>query len=219
MNIHIADDYQLIIDGFRALLINDNINVVGTSCNGIELISWLKTNKADIVILDISMPLKNGIEVIDYLKENGINQKVIIVSGYLQLDFIKSTVGNGAKGFVSKQFAAISIVEALHKVYDGETYFSTDVQELLIQECLNFENNPNSEFSTSMLEKSLSKQEISILLLHAQKYNSKEISDELKISQSTIRSYRTRIREKLNISEVTGFSKRLAFLKGISIEK
>jgi DNA-binding NarL/FixJ family response regulator len=215
MTVHIADDHKIIIEGFVAILLNKKIDIVGTSGNGHELIEWLKKNDADIIILDISMPIKNGIEVLEYFKENNIIQKVIIVSTYVQLEFIRATLGNGAQGFISKALAGSCIAEALRKVDKGETYFSTDVQELLIRECLSFRSNANSDFATSMLEKSLSKQEINILLLHAQNLSSQEISEELKITKSTIRSYKTRIREKLNIPEIIGISKRLAFIKGI----
>ena len=218
MKVHIADDHRIIIEGFESILQFENIEIVGTSKNGDELINWLDKNEVDIIILDISMPQKNGIEVLEYFFKNNIYHKVIIVSGYLRLNYIRETIGKGAKGFISKEFAGVCIVEALEKVYKGETYFSTDIQEILIKECLCFEDNPNKDFATSMLEKSLSKQEINILLLHAQEKSSQEISEELEISKSTIRTYRNRIREKLNIPEAIGFSKRLAFIKGI-IEK
>ena len=219
MNVHVAEDFGLIIDGFKSILKNEGIDVVGTSTNGLELIPWLQSNKADIVILDITMPVMNGIEVVEYFKENNIDQKVIIVSSFLDLEFIRSTVGNGAKGYISKTFVAFNIIEALHKVYNGETFFSTDVQELLIKECLKSNSPSNNEFANSMLEKNLSKQELQILLMHAQEYSPQEISSELKISLSTIRSYRNRIRNKLNLSEIIGFPKRLELIKRIRIEK
>ncbi|WP_299125748.1 response regulator transcription factor [uncultured Tenacibaculum sp.] len=217
MDVHIADDSQIIIEGFKSLLLQYNINIVGTSNNGLEVIEWLKNNTADVVILDISMPLKNGIEVVEYLNENKIDQKVIIVSGFLQFDFIRNTVGKGAQGFVSKQFASLNIIDALNVVYNGGTYFSIDVQELLIKECLNFDQNSNSEFASYMLGKSLSKQEMNILLLHAKNYNSSEISEELNIKKSTIRTYTARIRDKLNLDSKIGWQQRLKQFKNLMI--
>lgn len=216
MTVHIADDNQIIIEGFKALFDINNINLVGTSNNGVELINWLKNNSTDIVILDISMPLKNGIEVLEYFNTNKINQKVIIVSEYLELEFIRKTIGNGALGYVSKQFAAVDIIKALTVVDNGGTFFSTDVQEFLIKECLSFHANSNNEFATSMLEKSLSKQELKILLLHAQEYSSQKISEELSISKSTVRSYKTRMREKVNLEPKKGLELRLKYIKGIT---
>ncbi|CAA0150924.1 response regulator transcription factor [Tenacibaculum maritimum] len=216
MTVHVADDNQIIVEGFKALFSKYNINVLGHSNNGVDLINWLSVNTVDIVILDISMPQKNGIEVINYLNNNNIKQKVIVVSAYIELQFIKDTVGNGALGYISKQFASSDIINALEIVSKGGAYFSTDVQEYLIKECLNFNTNSNSQFATAMLEKSLSPQEMKILLLHAQKYSSEDISEQLSIAKSTVRSYRDRIRNKLNLTPKKGLELRLKYLKSTS---
>lgn len=63
MRVHIADDHDLILQGFEVLLKAHGINVVGTSLNGSELIQWFESNECDVLILDISMPSINGIEV------------------------------------------------------------------------------------------------------------------------------------------------------------
>ncbi|CAA0142446.1 response regulator [Tenacibaculum maritimum] len=178
MTVHIADDCSLIADGFESLFKatqNTSIKIIGRSSNGEELIEWLHDNIVDIVILDIDMPKKNGIEVLQYLKKYAIAQKVIVVSEYLLLDFIKKTMDNGAEGYISKQFAYANILEGLEEVYKGNTYLSTDVQELLVQEYLNFYQGSNSEFARLILGKSLSKQKIRELLLHAKRYDSVEI--------------------------------------------
>ena len=106
MTVHIADNHKLIVDGFSTLLKNNNINVVGSSNNGLEVINWFQKNKADILILDISMPLRNGIEVVEYFKSNNLDQKIIIVSEYLNLIFLQKTIGNGASGYISKNICS-----------------------------------------------------------------------------------------------------------------
>ena len=213
MKVHITDDHKLVVEGYRVLLENNNINVVGTSTNGQQVIDWFQTNNADVLILDISMPVKNGIEVVAYFKNYQPELKIIIVSEYLKLTFIEQTIGNGARAYISKSFAAASIIDAIHKVYDGEYFFSLDIQEFLINNSLSFKQDQESNSAIIILEKSLSQQEINILLMHAKKYNSTEISEKLKISESTVRSYIARIKDKLNLNPEKGHKERIKYLK------
>ena len=213
MKVHIADDHKLVVEGYSILLENNNINVVGTSANGQQVIDWFQTNNADVLILDISMPVKNGIEVVAYFKNYQPELKIIIVSEYLKLTFIEQTIGNGARAYISKAFAAASIIDAIHKVYDGEYFFSLDIQEFLINTSLSFKQDQESNSAIIILEKSLSQQEINILLMHAKKYNSSEISVKLKISESTVRSYIARIKDKLNLNPEKGHRERIKYLK------
>jgi DNA-binding NarL/FixJ family response regulator len=213
MKVHITDDHKLVVEGYRVLLENNNINVVGSSTNGQQVIDWFQTNNADVLILDISMPVKNGIEVVAYFKNYQPELKIIIVSEYLKLTFIEQTIGNGAWGYVSKSFAAASIIDAIHKVYDGEYFFSLDIQEFLINTSLSFKQDQESNSAIIILEKSLSQQEINILLMHVKKYNSIKISEKLKISESTVRSYIARIKDKLNLNPEKGHKERIKYLK------
>ena len=122
-------------------------------------------------------------------------------------------MGNGASGYISKSFAAATIIDALHQVYNGGVYFSLDIQELLIDKCLSFKQDVDRDCVTILLEKKLSKQEMNILLMHAKKYNSSEISEKLKISESTVRSYISRIKDKLNLNPEKGQKERIKYLK------
>ncbi len=145
-------------------------------------------------------------------KKHKPDLKIIIVSEYLKLIYIEQTI-NGARAYISKAFAAVSIVNAIHKVYDGEYFFSLDIQEFLINTSLSFKQDQESNSTIIILEKSLSQQEINILLMHAKKYNSSEISVKLKISESTVRSYIARIKDKLNLNPEKGQKERIKYLK------
>ena len=92
MRVHIADDHDLILQGFEVLLKAHGINVVGTSINGTKLLNWFKSNECDVLILDISMPEINGIEVLKILKKSNIFVKTIIVSAYDNDSFIYESI-------------------------------------------------------------------------------------------------------------------------------
>ena len=71
IKVHIADDHQILIDGVKAVLNTESdIDVIGFSLNGIEVLEWFENNDADVLILDINMPELDGIEVLKKIKNN-----------------------------------------------------------------------------------------------------------------------------------------------------
>ena len=133
IKVHIADDHQILIDGIEAVLKNEeNIEVVGHSLNGQDVIDWLEINKADVLVLDINMPKLDGIEVLTHLQKKGIEQPTIILSSYDDVKLVKEVLKIGADGFLAKKCAGENIVEAIKSVHEGDQYFSKGVQKDLV---------------------------------------------------------------------------------------
>ena len=64
ITVHIADDHQILIDGVIAVLgLEKDIEVVGYSLNGEQVLDWFHEHSADVLVLDINMPKVDGIEV------------------------------------------------------------------------------------------------------------------------------------------------------------
>ena len=83
IHVHVADDHKILIEGIIAVINTDkDIKIKGYSLTGQEVIDWFskKRNTADVLILDISMPIIDGFQVLKYFKNNNIDQKVIILS-------------------------------------------------------------------------------------------------------------------------------------------
>lgn len=201
INIHIADDHKLVIEGYRSLLENNGFRVSGYSLNGIDVINWIDSNlsKADVLLLDISMPVKNGIEVLEYFRENKINQKTLIISQYNDEEFIRKTIGLKAGGYLLKEEAAEHLISAINQVYNCEQVFlSAKVREKIVDRYLNLDQKdiPLSEiFST---------QELRVLNFLRDNKNDNDLAIEMKISPSTIRSYISRMIKKAGVSNRTG---------------
>ena len=129
IKVHIADDHKILIEGIIAILNTDKrIEVVGHSVNGDEVIEWFKTNKADILILDINMPRLDGIEVLKRLIKKNEHQKVIMLSSYDDVKLVKELVNEGANGFISKASAGEHILQAIIAVHHNLPYFSDDLR-------------------------------------------------------------------------------------------
>lgn len=207
IKVHIADDHQILIDGINAVLSSEeNIEVVGYSLNGKDVLSWFASNEADILILDINMPELDGIGVLRSFFKQGFQHKVIVLSSYDDSKLIKEVLKIGASGFLAKKCAGENIVEAINTVYSGQQYFSKSIQEkLLATFTKNLVKNEVPSQDGSFFS-SITPRELDVLRLIAQQFNSKEISKELHISINTVETHRKNLISKLNVKNVVGLA-------------
>lgn len=206
IKVHIADDHQILIDGVKAVLnIEPNIEVVGFSLNGIQVLEWFSSNKADVLILDINMPELDGIEVLKKLKNNKNKPEIIVLSSYDDIKLVKEVLQMGAKGFVPKKSAGEHIVNAVYKVAEGNQYFTDDVKEKMMQTLLNGQVK-NEGSQDGVLISSLTKREVQVLKLVAQQYSTREIAEELHISESTVETHRKNLMKKVKVKNSVGLA-------------
>jgi len=206
IRVHIADDHQILIDGVKAVLsLEPNMEVPGFSLNGVEVIDWFTENEADVLILDINMPEMDGIEVLKQLKKNSINCEVIVLSSYDDIKLVKEVLQMGAKGFVPKKSAGEHIVNAVNNVAKGQQYFTDDVKEKMMQTLLNGQSKDDSS-QDGVLISSLTKREVQVLKLVAQQYSTREIANELHISESTVETHRKNLMKKVKVKNSVGLA-------------
>jgi len=204
ITVHIADDHQILIDGVKAVLnMEPNMEVVGFSLNGVQVIEWFKENKADVLILDINMPEMDGIEVLKKLKKNV--PEIIVLSSYDDVKLVKEVLHMGAKGFVPKKSAGEHIVNAVNKVANGNQYFTDDVKERMMQTLLTGQVK-NEGSQDGVLISSLTKREVQVLKLVAQQYSTREIAEELIISESTVETHRKNLMKKVKVKNSVGLA-------------
>ena len=204
ITVHIADDHPTIIEGFKSLLKLYNIDIVGSSLNGKETIQWFKENKADILILDLAMPIVNGTDVLKHFyKNNKYTQKIIVVSNYFQKSFVSESFNLGASGYVGKSDASECIIEAIEEVHKGNQYTSISIKEnRKINQRAVLQN--EKELEENLIHNGLSDRQIEVFKMVAQNYSSEEISGKLEISKSTFRTHIGKIIEKLNLKNRIG---------------
>ena len=133
--VHVADDHKIVIDGIIAVINTDkDIEVREFSLTGKQVVDWFdnEENKADVLILDITMPILDGIGVLKHFKKNKIKQKVIILSSYDDVKIVNEMLKLGCKGYITKNNAGEHIIEAIKAVAKGEQYFSDDDYDSLM---------------------------------------------------------------------------------------
>lgn len=206
ITVHIADDHQILIDGVIAVLGQErDIDVVGFSLNGKQVIDWFGEHSADVLILDISMPVLDGIEVLKKFKDLEDVPKIVILSSYDDIKLIKEVLGMGALGFIPKKSAGEHIVRAIKNVHKGDQYFSDEVKEKMMKTFMGKPIHDNGS-QEGMLINSLTRREYQILKLIAQQYTTREMGDNLGISESTVETHRKNLIKKINVKNSVGLA-------------
>jgi DNA-binding NarL/FixJ family response regulator len=206
ITVHIADDHQILIDGVKAVLnLEPNIEVVGFSLNGLQVLDWFSKENADVLVLDINMPEMDGIGVLNNLKNNKNKPGIIILSSYDDVKLVKEVLQMGAQGFVPKKSAGEHIVNAVNRVAIGQQYFTDDVKEKMMQTLLSGQAKDDGS-QDGVLISSLTKREVEILKYVAQQYSTREIADELHISESTVETHRKNLMKKVKVKNSVGLA-------------
>lgn len=206
IKVHLADDHLVLIDGIRAVInAQDDIEILGYSLNGAEVLEWYRSNGSDVLVLDINMPVKDGIQVLREMRYLPNKPKVIVLSSYDDAKLVKEVLKLGVSGFVPKKAAGEHIVHAIRAVFEGEQYFTSEVKEKMMQTLL---GKPLDEHigQEGILAHSLTAREYEILKMIAQQYATKEIADTLFVSESTIDTHRRNLMKKLKVKNSVGLA-------------
>ncbi len=132
----IVDDHAIVRQGLRRILEEaKGMKVGGEAANGVEALKMMRTEKWDVVLLDISMPEKNGIDTLKQIMDRDKEAKVLILSMYPEDQYAVRLMKAGASGYLTKETAPEQLVEAIRRVVDGKKHISPNLAELLLQEC------------------------------------------------------------------------------------
>lgn len=196
----LADDHHLVRQGFKALLSEmPEIEIIGEASNGEQVLQLLRTGKlADIILMDVEMPILGGLETTEKIMKDFFGVKVIIISMLNDKAIIESAYEKGVKGFLFKNTTLPELQEAIKSVASGENYFSHEVANVLLQK------RPKDQ---SSLLTHLTDREIEILKLIAEGFSSTEIGTKLFISPRTVDTHRNNLIQKLNVNGIVGLVK------------
>ncbi len=202
IRIIIADDHQMFIDGVKALLKNEkDIKVVGEALNGVEVLSLLSRENTDIILLDVNMPEMDGIEATNQIRMKFPSVKILMLTMYNKHEFIFGLVNAGASGYILKNTGKKELLEAIHAVHAGKTYYGKEVTETILQ---NFSRQPAEHKMESV---QLTDREKEVLTLIAQEFTTPEIAAKLFISTNTVETHRKNLMGKLNAKNLAGLVK------------
>ncbi len=194
----IADDHPFMIDGLTQVIGQmEMAELVADASNGLELIQRLQHHVADLVILDLNMPGMDGFDCIKQIKKDATPPKILVLTNYNQPEIIEEVIKLGADGFLLKNSSAQEVREAMETILKGDKYFPKQNAPDPVAE--------NSFFYDEFLKKfQLTKREVGIMLLICHGKSSKQIADELFLSELTVNTHRRNIMKKLDLNNVAG---------------
>lgn len=194
ISVIITDDHKIIRQGLRSLLERSNkIKVVGEASNGSELLELLSQTPADIVLMDINMPVMDGYEATRQVSDKYPDTKVIALSMLNDEPFVQKMFTCGASGYVLKTTGQEELYSAIKMVANGTTYICSDLSMKMLDRV----SRPGAASKVEVGSgKELSKRELEILGLIAEGFTNAEIADKLFTSKRTIETHRQNILEK-----------------------
>ncbi|MCD6067641.1 MAG: response regulator containing a CheY-like receiver domain and an DNA-binding domain [Bacteroidetes bacterium] len=203
----IADDHQMFIDGIRsALADNGSIQIIATANNGKQLLSLLENETPDVILLDINMPEMNGLDAARHIVKKFPEIKIIILSMYLEKQFIEELVKIGVSGYILKNTGMKELEQAIITVTEGKKHFSGDITLKMIGAETN-ESYPGHPVMHKEENPVLTEREIEVLKLIALEHTTPEIAEKLFISAYTVETHRKNLIRKLNVKNIAGLVK------------
>ncbi len=200
VTVFIADDHAIVRDGLVAhLSAQPDLAVVGTASDGRDAVAKVLQLAPHVAILDISMPELDGIEAARQIAAERPAVQLIILSMHGGAQHIFHALEAGVRGYLLKESAGREIIDAIRVVQSGRRYLSPKVAEIVTE-------NVGTRGGCAPLE-SLSGREREILKLVADGYSSAEIGAKLHLSPKTVDSYRSRMMQKLHLSDLAGVIK------------
>lgn len=201
IHVLIAEDHLMVRAGIRALLEKaGDIHIMGEASNGQEAIEMTEALKPDVLIMDIMMPRMNGIQAAENIREMKLPTYILLLSMYSDEGFVHQALQYGVKGYVLKSSVSDELLQAVHTVASGNTFFSSPISEIV--SAVNINSRSTLQVGDPFL--SLSPREKEILQLIAEEYTSAEIAKMLFISEKTVEKHRTKLMEKLNVRNLAG---------------
>lgn len=202
IRVFLVDDHALVRDGLRFLLeAEGDIKVLGDAGNGREAVHRVLSLKPEVIIMDIAMPELNGIDAIHRIRERLPSVKVVVLSMYASSEHVFRAFEAGARAYLLKESAGRELKDAVRAVSDGRRYVSNRIADIMANSYVHRQSG-----RTSPLDR-LSMREREVMQLVVEGNSNAQIAESLKISIKTVETYRSRLMNKLEISDVPGLVK------------
>lgn len=195
LRIVLADDHLMIRDGLKSLIHSQpDLEVVGEAGNGREALRQVKELQPDLLIMDISMPELNGLQVMEKLKQAGAPTRVLVLTAFGEMAYLRHLLAAGAAGYVLKQAAFEVLIAAIRTVAEGGKYLDPAVTSSVVSGFIE-----QKALRGSREGNELSEREREVLRSIAQGYSNKEIAAQLGISIKTVETHKANFMEKLRL--------------------
>jgi two-component system, NarL family, response regulator LiaR len=196
ISIIIVDDHAIVRQGLRTYLeLQPDIEVLGEASNGAEAVALVRETLPDVVLMDLVMPQSDGVEATRMITGLAPSTRVIVLTSFSEDDKVFASIKAGAQGYLMKDVLPGELVRAIRTVHRGEAQLDPEIARKLMQEFTNPQpTTPKHD---------LTERELEVLRLIAQGKSNKDISEELVLSEKTVKTHVSNILQKLHLSDRT----------------
>jgi DNA-binding NarL/FixJ family response regulator len=185
----LADDHAIVAQGIAALL-RDEFDLVGTVGDGKELVEAARRLRPDVVVADISMPVRDGLDALRGLKADGLTPKVIFLTMHAEPRLAAEALRAGACGYLLKQSAGEELITAIREVLQGRVYLTPRIAGQVLATVAEGEAKPGRKLTPRQGE---------VLRLVADGRTMKQIAATLRLSPRTVEGYKYEMMEALGL--------------------
>lgn len=193
----IADDHTIVRKGISALLATEpDIQVVGEAKDGVEALALAQSLNPDVVLMDLVMPRLDGIEATRQIALKQPGARILVLTSFAADDKVFPAIKAGALGYLLKDSDPEMLVEAIRRVYNGESSLEPSIARKVLMELA-------QPPRTGLTPEPLTARELDVLRFVAQGKNNKEIAGALFITDTTVRTHVSNILGKLHLASRT----------------
>ncbi len=194
----IADDEPLIRAGIRMILTSDpEIEVVAEAANGREAVEVTRAHAADVVLLDIQMPVLDGLSALPELRRAAPAARVIVLTTFGERDNVLRTLEHGGAGFLLKDTAPAELIRAVRAAAAGDAYLSPAATRHVVERLATGREAARAEEARGRIA-GLSEKERDVLALLGEGLSNADAGKRLHMSEATVKTYVSRILAKLD---------------------
>lgn len=206
VKIVLVEDHQMFREWLGQMIsISGEFSVCGESDNIRDGLEIIKKTQPDIAIVDITLRGSSGLELIKDLKAQGIEVPVLVLSMHDESLYAERVLRAGARGYITKNEATSTLTKAIRQVLSGEVYLGEHMTSVL----LNRMSGQRGPGVVSGIDQ-LADRELEVFQLIGKGYNAREIAERLRLGETTVDTYRSRIKEKLRIKNAAELYTRAA---------
>ncbi|SDD29366.1 two component transcriptional regulator, LuxR family [Pedobacter soli] len=189
----LVDDHPIIIEGLTKLLgKNSGFDIIASFTTGQELLTYIKNNHVDVILIDIILPDINGMILCKEIKRIAPDTIVIALSNHQERSAIAKILENGANGYILKNASIDEISNCINEAFSGKITFSKGVAEVISK----------SPIKTRWGFAKLTSRESEILKLVAQGLTASKIAEKLFLSKFTVDNHKKNLLQKLHAKNV-----------------
>ena len=197
----LVDDHMVVRKGLNLLIADDPfLSVCGEAESAAECMVLLKKLVPDLILTDVSLGNTSGLELVKDIRQINQNVAILVFSIHDEDLYAERALSAGANGYIMKDADSAALLQAVHKVLDGEVYLSPKMTNRMLRKLSG--NKDTAQKQLAGIDK-LSDRELEVFELIGHGLSTHKIAEKLNLSEKTIETYRAHIKEKFNLDDAS----------------